>query len=65
MTAVIDVEEIVVKPCRICGKPFSIAHAFRAHPVQWHNYIASKIDFGASIYEAIEPKSVSRPKIRS
>ena len=56
------------KPCILCArqgiqKPFTIGHAARKHPVQWQNYIASKIDFGMAAHDAFPYSKIQRSDI--
>jgi hypothetical protein len=44
------------RACRLCGRPLSAAHLYRTHPVQWRNYLQSKISFGMCIFSAVEAR---------
>lgn len=67
-SVIIEVEEDTThyhKPCRLCGKTFTLGHAAFYHPVEWNNYLASRIDFGTSIFEVLDGRKVDKAAIRS
>ena len=53
------------KPCRLCGKPTTPGHLYNAHHAAWTNYLASKIDFGMSVFSVVSPRIIRKSKIRS
>lgn len=64
-----DDEDVgLAKPCMICARngiqqPFTIGHAARRHPVQWENYIASRIDFGMAAHDALPYSKIEKTYI--
>lgn len=64
-----DQKRTAIQKCHFCPKwlhrSASIAHARIAHPIEYHNWIYSRADFGMSLLEAVGFRFADRPVIRS
>ena len=52
------------RPCRLCNKPCTVLHLYRAHPIQWRDYLASKIGFGMCISSVVDARCAYKVGLR-
>ena len=54
--------------CRVCRRPLTVGqilrHAKRRHPMEYANWITSRLEFGISVFEHMDVKRVAVPEIR-